>query len=248
MGFQVEEWIETQASACVETAEQSAAQTQASFARLPLDQQVTLLNRMAIDLRRKAYEEAQQVATAVAKRYVAKYFWEDADDLAQSLLERFDRIWERYDPENEQGNPWGKYLYHRFSFEAKDYFRRLDPLGIGWPQKKEYPQWHRLGDEKFKTFQIEDSRNLDLPEPTEADFKNECEDLKKVLARQQEVNGFCWDVSSNGSVSKKPTRSRKRKDPIWDEAKRRVKFKRGSLTLQDYLLNRTKEHQLELGF
>jgi hypothetical protein len=89
-----------------------------------------------------------------AKLTTGRYFWLDPDDIEQQLLLIIPRIIRRFDPDNSAKNTFSKYAYFRLTFEAKDVCREEDPLGIRWPHKGKghYPEWHRLGDEAFQSF------------------------------------------------------------------------------------------------
>ncbi len=104
--------------------------------------------------KKRVFEKLLPVAERIARTYCDKYNWVDAEDLAQEMLLVVPGIIRRYDPSNSAGNSFSKYAYHRLYFEAKDCLRQEDPLGIKWPQKKHYPEWHRLGDEGFETFEV----------------------------------------------------------------------------------------------
>ncbi len=100
------------------------------------------------------WQRLHPIAQRIAANYCKKYTWIDPEDLAQQMLLIVPEIIKRYDFDNTAGNSFSKYAYHRLYFEAKDCLREEDPLGIKWPQKKKYPEWHRLGDEGFSNFEV----------------------------------------------------------------------------------------------
>lgn len=228
-----------------------------SLRSLPIDDQVALVYQSLEEVRLRAYEGAYTTAINVAKKYCssAKYFWEDPEDLANSLMERFPAIWNKFDSENEQGVVWEKYLYWRFYFEAKDYFRRLDPLGIKWPQKKEYPQWHRLGDEGLSAMQFASpDGNSDQEEVVIDDMAELREDWSRWLiefGRQREVNGYCWCVNDEtGEVRKVQVRKTRRRKSVFDE-RGRAKFRKcHGCTMESFVTARRKriEHGVQSEF
>lgn len=194
-----------------------------------LDERVIYSRRLLAEVRNEAFEHAYGVAQKVAQKYCRKYAWEDPEDLAQSLMLRFDRIFERYDADNAAQNSWCKYLYWRFSFEAKDYFRRLDPLGVKWPQKKEYPQWHRLQDEGLDKFVIPDHRTDLYLDPPERELLEDWQQWQLVLSAH---------------------RRRPMRRSHWDHKNNRVKFrKRRSVTMKQFVEDyrrRQKPQQMKL--
>jgi len=103
------------------------------------------------------------VAKRIATNYCRRYTWLDAEDILQDLFaEKLMPIVHRYRP--GRATDWEKYAYHRITYAVKDILRCEDPLGISYPQKKAYPEWHRLGDEAFDGFEITGRRNLDADE------------------------------------------------------------------------------------
>jgi hypothetical protein len=105
---------------------------------------------------KEAMDQLWVDAIPIAKRRaaltVARYFWLDADDIESDLLKMVPRFVHRFKP--EVGKPWKTYCYFSMVYEAKDICRAEDPLGIKWPHKGKghYPEWHRLGDEAFQSF------------------------------------------------------------------------------------------------
>jgi hypothetical protein len=107
-------------------------------------------DQSAID---QIYSRVMSVAQRIAANYCRRYTWISPEDLSQSLLLELPKIIGRYRP-GQAGTSWEKYVYFRLTFAAKDQLRGEDPLGISYPQKKQYPEWHRLGDEAFSSYEI----------------------------------------------------------------------------------------------
>lgn len=95
-------------------------------------------------------DHAMLVAARVARKVRQKYPWIDADDMTQNLLLRLDKWVAEYQPNHASATSWSKYLTHKMQFYAKDLLRKEDPLGIGWPQRKNYPTWFRLGEQSSR--------------------------------------------------------------------------------------------------
>ena len=201
---------------------------------MPADERLSLCKEMYLI----AYEEAYSVAKAVAKKFCAKYYWEDPDDVANSLMGRFPRIFQLFNPQNSAGNPWSKYLYFRFYGEAQDYFRRCDPAGIGWPQKSQYPQWHRLGDEGFDDGKHVQS-GYDQETASDGDSIRTLFDLVKEL---KELRTFLRACVAEAGMKKTPRKLKLGK--IWDVERGRVKFQGNSWS--DFVAERNRYKQLEL--
>lgn len=98
----------------------------------------------------RLWEVAIQIADHRAKLTCHRYGWLDPDDIRNELVLKFPKVLELFNIDSP--NPFSKFVYFSFAFRAKDILRAEDPLGIGYPQKKQYPQWHRLGDEAFNAF------------------------------------------------------------------------------------------------
>lgn len=120
-----------------------------------------------VDHDQAAIDELLARITPVAKRiagnYCRRYAWLDAEDILQDLFaDKLTQIIGRYRP--GRATDWEKYAYHRITYAVKDILRCEDPLGISYPQKKAYPEWHRLGDEAFDGFEVVGRRELDADE------------------------------------------------------------------------------------
>lgn len=114
-------------------------------------------DKQAID---EIFARVGKVVNRIAGNYCRRYTWIDPEDLSQSLMaEKLPKIIKCYRP--GKNTDWEKYVYHRLTFSAKDLLRCEDPLGIGYPQKKQYPEWHRLGDEAFDGFEVAGRREMD---------------------------------------------------------------------------------------
>lgn len=74
--------------------------------------------------------------------FTRRYQWIVHDDLRQEILCGFPKILARYDP--KKGTIWDKYCYFSFYRACQDALRREDPLGIKFPQKKQYPAFVSL--------------------------------------------------------------------------------------------------------
>ena len=84
------------------------------------------------------------IAQRISRNYKRRYPWIEEEDLSQWLISDLCiRAIKRFGLE-QQKTSFGKYVYHRMVFGAKDWLRALDPLGISWPQRKHYPAWHHL--------------------------------------------------------------------------------------------------------
>lgn len=113
-------------------------------------------DRQAID---EIYARKTPVVNQIARNTCRRYTFVDVDDLSQSMLLHLPKIICAYRPGRQ--TDWDKYCYHRLAFTAKDVLRQRDDLGIMWPQKKAYPEWHHLGDEAFEGFEVADGRAMD---------------------------------------------------------------------------------------
>jgi hypothetical protein len=117
-------------------------------------------DKRAID---EIFARVGKVVNRIAGNYCRRYTWIDPEDLSQSLMaEKLPKIIKCYRP--GKNTDWEKYVYHRLTFSAKDLLRCEDPLGIGFPQKKQYPEWHRLGDEAFDGFEVTGRKEMDSDE------------------------------------------------------------------------------------
>jgi len=160
----------------------------------------------------EVYERALPVAQKVARAYCRRYDWISVDDLVQDLMFEIPRVMYGFREDNAAGNNWSKYLYFKLGFKAKDILRREDPLGISHPQKKAYPQWHRLGDESLSGFDPKDHRSdVELPEEMVEDIAN-------------------WKEYFTGL---RPMREIKH-GRSWDKVRQRVRFRRQKVTLADW--------------
>ena len=90
------------------------------------------------------WEAVIPVARRVAGIIAFKYSSVDFDDMEQAILLKFPQLFNRYDP--SRGTEFGKFIYFAFYSAARDELRRLDPLGVKYPQRKKYPPWKFLQD------------------------------------------------------------------------------------------------------
>lgn len=150
---------------------------------------------------------AVPVARRRAQLTAGRYAWLDSDDVENFLLSKIPDFIRTFNPDNEQGNPWKKYCYFRMVFMAKDFCRKEDPLGIGYPQKKQYPEWYRLGDEAFNGREFFGRE----AEPSEVLADGECtnEDLAAVLDEIREAIPERLRKKTKRRVSKKRKRRTK---------------------------------------
>lgn len=169
------------------------------------------------------YERSIPVARRVARTYCKRYAWIDEDDLLQNLMFELPRILYSYRDDNSAGNPWSKFLYHKLYFKCKDILRKEDPLGLSWPQKREYPAWHRLGDASLAGFDAPDTR--ETLEVTDPELKDEIHQWR-------------------GYFESLPPMRKPKRDRLWDENLRRVKFKKHKPGLGHWLKNRRAPKQL----
>ena len=108
----------------------------------------------------RLWEMVLPMAKRRAQITARRYAWLDADDLENSVLLKFPRMVEIFDLDGK--NPFKKYVYFSLVNRMKDVLRREDPLGIRYPQKRHYPEWHRLGDECFDGFDQESAEQEPL--------------------------------------------------------------------------------------
>ncbi len=197
------------------------------FANLTEDELFALARRA----NQEVFARAVPIVRRVARKCCRQYSWIDADDLAGSMLQEVPRIAYNYD-ENAASEGWSKYLYFRLGFVARDCLRKEDPLGICWPQKKAYPQWHRLGDESLSGFVVPDTQKDDEPDNAGPDqFATDLQDLRDYFA----------DVPLPREM--KPTH--------WDKNRRRVRFRGGRCTrlahwVKEYRSRRGNPNQMQL--
>lgn len=171
----------------------------------------------------EVYQRALPVAQRVARAYCRQYTWIDPEDLTQDLMFEVPRVMYSYREDNAAANSWSKYLYFKLQFKAKDYLRREDPLGISYPQKKQYPQWHRLGDESLEGFDPVDVRELMT------------EELEEEI---QLWKDFFRDFPEPRKISRRRS---------WDKVNERVKFRKQKMTVLSWYKLRKKPKQLSLG-
>lgn len=116
-----------------------------------LDEQANLpsydAEKFLKDFEAEIYEFAAILSQTIAITNVGKYPWIDPNDLQQELLMRVRHFSINFDPKKvkKKKPSWSKNLWFRLSFYVKDVLRKEDPVGIGYPQRKRYPQWFRLG-------------------------------------------------------------------------------------------------------
>jgi DNA-directed RNA polymerase specialized sigma subunit len=90
------------------------------------------------------WEAVSPIAVKVGRIFAARYSVVDADDLSQNLLSSFPRLVKRY--KTKYKTPFDTFCYYTFYYAAQDELRKLDPLGIKYPQKRAYPVWRYLED------------------------------------------------------------------------------------------------------
>jgi DNA-directed RNA polymerase specialized sigma subunit len=88
------------------------------------------------------WERSYTTAKRIAGFFVKRYPWIDHDDLIQGITLATPKLIHRFDP--EKGVSWSTYVYHSYYRAAQDYLRKLDPLGISYPQKMHYPEWSNI--------------------------------------------------------------------------------------------------------
>lgn len=84
------------------------------------------------------------LAERIAGRFASKYSWVTWEDLLQDILLEVPKIITRYN--EDRGTKPAKYLYFCFYRSAQDALRRLDPLGMRFPQRKKHPPFAYLYD------------------------------------------------------------------------------------------------------
>ncbi len=77
----------------------------------------------------------------IAMTFAKRYSWIDFSDLNQSILVAYPKIISRFDPSRTK---FEKYVAICFYRAAQDELRKHDPLGIGIPQKSQYPSYTHL--------------------------------------------------------------------------------------------------------
>lgn len=205
------------------------------------DDELFLLARRA---NQEVFKRALPIVRRIAAKYCHEYTWLNVEDLAHAMMQEVPRIAFTYREHNQWGNGWGKYLYHRLYYVAKDCLRKEDPLGIGWPQKKQYPQWHRLGDESLAGFEaIDEAKELDsIPVDT---FREDLDYLKRLC--RLNLHGCAGVRRMFGDKPKRLTARH------WDKGRSRVRFRirkdiRFATWVQAYVIQRDKPEQFELSF
>lgn len=157
----------------------------------------------------------------------------------QSLMAEVPKIRARYDP--SFGKCWQKYFFFRAQGAVRDILRREDPLGIKYPQKKMYPEWHRLSDESLSGYDTPDHRHQESD--LDADqTENVIGDLFSTLAEVAPENLIYQRKSrrtknSRESRAKKPRRQSKKSLP------RKTKL-RG---LKRFILNQKRRKRMSDG-
>lgn len=137
-------------------ADEDAPAEASAFPPVDPDREIVLRAKSGdADAINELWTRAIPVAKLRAEATVGRYQWLDPEDLQNDLLAFLPQFLQRYNPDNEAGNHWQKYLYFAIYWGVKDILRGEAPLGIGYPQKKHYPEWHRLGDEAFDGFEVD---------------------------------------------------------------------------------------------
>jgi hypothetical protein len=176
------------------------------FSKLTADEVFAIARQSNVEV----YTRALPIAKKIAERYAKKYDWISAEDLTQNLMYEIPSIMYAYRDDDASGNPWSKYLFYKLYFKGKDYLRKEDPVGIKWPQKKQYPKWHRLGDESLDGFEVVDYRGSEEDQAAEAEL------LTNIAA---------WRAWFAAHV--RPVVAEQKRRTYWDAKRNRVKFKRG---------------------
>lgn len=137
-----------------------------------------------------------EVIRNLVKNCVRKYSFVDPDDLAQEIKGiHFYKIVNAYRPgkktKSGKENDWDKFCYHKLTFKIKDILRQRDDLGIGWPQKKMYPDWFHLYDRSDSSDGchadlVGDHRNLSEEAREQLEFYESIEDLRMAFLQSRE--------------------------------------------------------------
>ena len=117
------------------------------------------------------WEASIPIATQVARIFASKH-GVDAEDLRQAILVEFPKLFNRFDPSRK--TEFAKFIFFAFYRAAQDELRKLDPLGIKFPQRKKYPTWRYLQDVSEDSYilailiangidRLDRSEELDLP-------------------------------------------------------------------------------------
>lgn len=133
-------------------------------------------------------ERKDEVIRRLVKNCIRKYTFVDGDDMYQSVVLNFCKIVKTYRP--GKATDWDKYCYHRLTFMIKDILRQRDDLGIGWPQKKMYPDWFHLYDKSDASDGchadvIGDHRHLSEEAREQLEFYEAIEDLRAALSQSR---------------------------------------------------------------
>ncbi len=134
-------------------------------------------------------ERKDEVIRRLVKNCIRKYTFVDGDDMYQSVVLNFCKIIKTYRP-GKAGTDWDKYCYHRLTFMIKDILRQRDDLGIGWPQKKMYPDWFHLYDKSdandgCHADLVGDHRSLNEEAREQLEFYESIEELRAAFAQSQ---------------------------------------------------------------
>lgn len=181
------------------------------------------------------------VATRIAKNYARRYTWLDYEDISQEMLNvaTIKRIVCGYRP--GKATSFEKYAYFRLTFEAKDVLRCEDPLGIKWPQKGKghYPEWHRLGDEAFKSFDIEGRKELDIEQRELLQLYESIEAWRSAFqaCREPKAKRKAWPMAE---IESQPMYGSERGQYWGNRSRRKAKH----LTLSEWRKSRAKPKQL----
>ena len=191
---------------------------------------------------------AWETARRVALSYCKKYEWLDADDLRGELLLGLPRFIKRYDASDPSKTDWPKYLFFKMNFYAKDVLRREDPLGISWPQKREYPSWNRLGDASLAGFDAIDSSEseIDIIDGSEVDQVDQLPELRSLLVEiAPQMFGLGGKIFMNEYRKKRLEKNGKpvkRKRPKRPHRPEKVKAKNQKSSFKNYV--RSKRYEM----
>ena len=192
------------------------------FSKLTPDEVFAIARQANVEV----YTRALPIAQNIAGRYAKKYDWISAEDLVQNLMFEIPTIMYAYRDDDASGNPWSKYLFYKLYFKAKDYLRKEDPVGIKWPQKKQYPKWHRLGDESLDGFEVVDYRGRDDEHLVDGEL------LASIAAWREFFQAL-------PALREEPKRKL-----YWDAKRNRVKFRRSKQTIAEWYESRKLPRQL----
>ena len=115
-----------------------------SFERLPEDDLILLAKYGDREAMGVLWEACIPQVRRIVAKFANRYEWVDRDDLEQEVLCKVPHIVSKFDETRKTGV--NKYFYFCFYRAAQDALRRLDPLGMKFPQRKVHPPFLMLSE------------------------------------------------------------------------------------------------------